>query len=102
MIADDPITDIEVVDMLFANVIAAEPDVMIPVTDLTLEIAITVVATVPNRSTVDPVGPECNDIANLTAFDALDGFNVTGLMASLGAGGDLEAFLLRELGGLIH
>src|SRR6185295_14686541 len=90
-----PVAYIEVVNVLLANVIAAQPDVVVPIANLPFQIGISVIATVPDRPAVDPIGAQVSDFANHAVLDSFDGFDVAGAMASLGTGGHLEAFLLR-------
>ena len=55
------------------------------------------VAAVPDRAAVDPVGAQRNDVADRAVLDALDGLEVAGLVPALSAGGDLQALLLCNL-----
>jgi len=48
MVADDPVANVEIVDVLFANMIAAEPDVVVPVADLPFELGAAVVTVMPD------------------------------------------------------
>jgi len=102
MISHDPIADVNVMDVLFANVIAAQPDVMVPIANLLLHFGVAVFPAMPDGAAVDPVCAQGHHIANRAILDAFDGFKITGLMAALRAGGDLEVFLLRQFGGPLH
>ena len=90
MVADNPVADIEVMDVLFANMVAAEPDVVVPVANLPFEFGAALVAAMPDGAAVDPVGAQGNDVANGAVLEAFDGLDVTRLVAALGAGGYLE------------
>ena len=100
--SDDPVADIEVVDVLFANMVAAEPDVVVPVANLAFEVGAAHVAAMPDRAAVNPIGAQGNDVADRAVLNAFDGLDVTGLMAALGAGGYLEALLLGHFCRRVH
>ncbi len=99
---EDPVDDIEVMDVLFDDVITAEPGEVVPVAELPFDIG-------PAGFTVDdpdfatvPVGAGFDDIADGAVLEAFDGFEVTGLVSALGTGGDAEAFLFGEFTGFDH
>src|SRR4051794_24300252 len=70
----DPVRDVDVVDVLLADVVAAQPDVMIPVADLPLEISAAVVAAMPDRTAVHPINASGSHVPDGAIMDALDGF----------------------------
>ena len=84
-------------DVLFADVVAAQPDVMVPVANLAFEFGVAMVPAMPDGPAVDPVGAQGDDVANGTVLDALDGFDVARLVAALGAGSHLQALLLGQV-----
>src|SRR5439155_21291933 len=55
----------------------------------------------PDRALV-PKTAHADDVADLAVVDALDGFQVTGLMAALRAGGDVQARFFGLLVGIEH
>ena len=92
--AEDPIHDVEVVDVLLDDVVAGEPGEVVPVADLPLDVAPAGLAVDDPDLAAVPVGLGVDDVADRAVVDALDGFDVVGRVAALGAGGDAEASFL--------
>src|ERR1051326_5144960 len=106
MVLHDPVGDVEVVNVLFADVIAAKPDVVVPVVELLLQHGVAhvlavarLIAIVPDGSAVDPVGAQRSHVADHAVMNAFDGLDVAGPVPSLGAGGDFEVLLFCLLVG---
>ena len=86
----DPVDDIEVMDVLLVDVVAAQPDEVVPVAHLVLhfgELATgplfkALSITHPNAAAV-PVGTRGDDVADGPILDALDDFLITQLMMPL-------------------
>lgn len=83
---EDPVHDIEVMDVLFDDVVTAEPGEIVPVAELPFDIG-------PAGFTVDdpdfaavPVGAGFDDIADGAVLEAFNGFDIAGLVAALGSG----------------
>ena len=106
MVALDPVADVEVVDVLLADVVAAEPAEVVPVVDLVLHFVGSRPRSWPtrrgcgSRCRAVPVGPQEHELADGAVVDPLDGFDVVGRVAALEADAHLEALLLGQLVGL--
>ena len=96
--AEEPVADVEVVNVLFANVIAAEPVEVVPVFHLIRHFSFFVIArTSPNASAV-PVNVGINQIAVLVVFaNCLEACFVVALMVSLKTNADSQAFFVSQL-----
>ena len=94
--ADDPVHDVEVVDVLLDDVIAGEPGEVVPVADLPLGVAPAGLAVDDPDLAAVPVALGVDDVADGAVVDAADGFAVVGRVAALRAGGDAELFLVRR------
>ena len=95
--------------LLLANVVAANPGEVVPVAHLVFhfgELAAVLGfqfgARMHPRRLAVPVGAQRDDVADRAVVQALDGFDVAGLMMALEPDPDLEAFLFRLLGGGEH
>ena len=91
MRAEDPVHDVQVVDVLLDDVVAGEPGEVVPVAELPLHVA-------PARLAVDdpdlpavPVALGVEDLADRAVVDALDRLAVARVVPALRAGGDAEA-----------
>src|SRR5690606_36540087 len=88
----DPAAHIEVVDVLFADLVAGEPVEVVPVVALVSHLGdgltwrheglCLIASLVPNSSAV-PVDAECDDIADGAVMQSLDSFDVLWFVASL-------------------
>ena len=75
--------------------ICGEPDIVVPVTNLTFEVCAALVAAMPNRAVIEPVSAERGHVTDCTVLDAFDGFDIARMMAALSAGGNLKSLALR-------
>src|ERR1019366_666921 len=84
--AERPVDDIEVVDVLFTDVIAGEPGEVKPIADLPFDIGhVGGAGGVPETALI-PVAAGGGDGADVAAVDVLHRFDVAGLITALGAG----------------
>src|SRR5262249_16415721 len=90
----DPVADVEVMDVLFADMVARKPDVVVPVMDLLFEVGVASVTAMPDWAAVYPVRAQHDDVADGSVLNALDRIDIAGLVAALSTRGNLEAFLL--------
>ena len=97
--ADDPIHDVEIVDVLLDDVVAGEPGEVVPVSELPLHVAPAGLAIDDPDLAAVPVALGVDDVADGAVVQAADGFAIVGRMAALRAGGDAELFLGGELAG---
>src|SRR5205085_11718552 len=97
-----PVADIEVMNVLLANMIPAKPNVMVPVANLLFQFGVALIAAVPDRPAIDPISAQSDHVAYRPVPDAFDGLDVTGLVAALGAGSDFEVFLFGHFSRFIH
>src|SRR5205823_12741723 len=102
MRAHDPVGHIEVVDVLLADLIAAQPDVVIPVVDLILDIAHARLARARPDAGAVPVNAHVQYIADHAVVNLVDGVDVVDLVAALRATDDGQLLLLGLLGSLHH
>src|SRR6266487_1666237 len=70
VIIHHPVADVQVVNVLLANMIAAKPDVMIPIVDLSLQISCSALAPMPDRVAIDPISAHESDVTDGTVLDA--------------------------------
>ena len=97
-----PIDDVEVVDMLFANVVTAKPIEIIPVAHLVLKFGlIRLPRASPNSATI-PKSAHVQDIADGSILETLNGFHIIGLMAALETNGDEQVLFLGDFVGGKH
>ena len=96
-LAEEPVADVQVVNVLFANVVAAEPVEVIPVAHLIVHFGLPILTSAnPNASAV-PVNVGVNQIAVLVVF--ANGFEarfVVALMVSLKTNADSQAFFVCQ------
>src|SRR5262249_19306060 len=86
--AGDPAHDVEVVDVLLDDVVAAEPGVAVPVVDLESDVAHAGLAVALPQDALVPVAAAGDDVADLSIGQPLDRLNVGELVAALRSGGD--------------
>ena len=79
----DPVGNIEVVDMLLADLIAANPVEVVPVVDLKFHFGLSRLAVAVPDSAAVPVHPLRNDIANRAVVNPLDRFDIAGFVPAL-------------------
>jgi hypothetical protein len=106
----DPIDDIQVVDVLLVDVIAAQPDEIIPIAHLVFhfrrfaaELFFQLLARAsPRRPGCRSNSAHGDNVADGAIVQPLDGFQIRLLMMPLQADGHLEILLLGLLGGGQH
>src|SRR5207247_10748090 len=98
----DPIGNIKVMDVLLANMIAAEPDIMIPIAHLLLHLCGALIATMPDRAAVDPVSSKRHHVSDCSIVNAFDSFDVTWPMPALRASRHFQIFFLCLFSGGIN
>src|SRR5208283_3388327 len=85
MTVHDPVADVEVMDVLLADIIAAEPGEVIPVVDLEFHLGHALATTaIPNAVAV-PVGLQEDESAERAAVDLVDGLDELGRVTALEA-----------------
>ena len=94
-----PVHDVEVVDVLLADMITGEPGEIEPVAQLPLHVRPGRLARLHPQAALVPVAAGRADVADLAFVDSLHALDVARLMAALGAGDDGQALLFRFLGG---
>ena len=96
VIAQDPVHDVQVVDVLFDDVISGEPREVVPVSQLPFHVAPAFLArNDPDLATV-PVALGVEDIADRPVLDASNCLLVAFQMSTLGPGGDSQSLLLGQ------
>ncbi len=95
----DPVDDVQVVDVLLDYVVAAGPHEMVPVVELVLDVVHFRLARVEPDVALVPVAAPGQDVADGALLQTLDGLDVRRLVAALGPRGDLQALLLAVLVG---
>src|SRR5262249_44546179 len=100
--AEGPAGDVEVVHVLLDEMVAAEPEVVVPVADLVLGIAPALLTLARPDVALVPVDPGRDEVAQDAVADPLEALDVAGLVAALGAGDDRQALLLGFFGGGEH
>ena len=93
-----PIGDVQVVDVLLGDVIAAQPVEVVPIAHLELELGLPFLARVNPNATVVPVGTDQVDVAESAIVQALHGLQVARLVMTLQADADLQVLFLGFLG----
>ena len=97
--AVNPVSDVDVVAVLFDDVIAAEPVEVIPVAHLILHFGIAVLTrTFPDAVAV-PVDAAIHQATDLTGFDLFDHTDVGVLIVTLITADNLEVLFIGNLGG---
>src|SRR4051812_12878871 len=85
----DPVADVKIMNMLFADVIAAEPSEEVPVADLVLELGeAAAIEWLLCRVAAVPVAAKSDEVADFAVVDPLDSFLIRRLMAALKADAD--------------
>src|ERR1044071_2979501 len=105
----DPVCHIEVVNVLFDDVVATNPDKVIPIAHLILHLGQFAAVFLlqfsprfyPGRRAV-PINPHGHDVADRSIVQSLDGLKIIRLVPPLQAHADLQILLLRFLGGGKH
>src|SRR5262249_13198331 len=100
--AVDPAHDVEVVDVLLDDVVAAQPGVAVPVVDLESDVAHAGLAVALPQDALVPVAAPGDDIADLAVVQPLDRLDIGELVAALRAGRDAQLLLQRVLVGFEH
>ena len=100
MVVLDPVTDVQVVNVLLADVVAAEPDEMVPVAHLVFHFGHFRRAVAEPRLAAVPVGLAEDHVADRAIVDLLDAVDVALLVAALQADDHLEVLLVGQLVGL--
>jgi hypothetical protein len=95
----DPTTDIQVVDVLFVDVIAAKPVEVIPVAHLIFDFGLAFLARIYPDAAIIPINAQGVDIANSPVVQALQRLEVTGLMMALESDANLEVLAFGFGGG---
>src|SRR5438128_914413 len=100
-----PVHHVEIVNVLLADVIAAEPDEIVPIAKLVFHfselasvLGFEFSARMNPRRVAVPIGSHRHDVANLPVMQALDTLDVPGVMMTLQANADFQILLL----GLLH
>ena len=94
---EGPAGDVEVVDVLLDDVVAAEPDEVEPVADLLLDVGPAGLALVGPDGALIPVDLAAGEVADGSVVDSLQALEVAGLVPALGAGDDRQVLLLGLL-----
>jgi len=91
----DPIDHVEVVDVLFANVVAAKPDEIVPIAHLIFHfgqgaalLLLQVSAELDPRRGPVPITTHGDDVANRAVMQPPEGVEITKLVMALEADGD--------------
>ena len=93
--AHQPVADVQVVDVLFADMVAAQPIKVVPVAHLVLQFALILLPRAHPDAAAVPVDARTNDVADRPVAQAGDRFLVLGFMVALQADGHHQALLLR-------
>src|SRR5262249_40403322 len=91
--SERPARDVQVVNVLLDDVIAAQPEEMVPVANLVLCIRPAGLALVGPDRTLVPVDLASRDVADRAVVDSFQAFDIPALMPTLGAGDDRKPFL---------
>src|ERR1700686_2581580 len=97
-VAESPVHDVEVVDVLLADMVAGKPGEVEPVADLPFDVGHVAAFTMPESPLV-PVAAASGDIADGPVQDAIHRFHIAGLIAALRAGDDGEVMAVGFLEG---
>src|SRR4029077_19796855 len=101
-VAEGPVHDVEIVDVLFDEVIAGKPGEGEPVADLPFDVGHGLAAFAMPEAAVVPVAAGGGDGAEGAVLDALHRFEVAGLVAALRAGDDGQVVAIRFIEGGEH
>ena len=94
-----PVGNVDVVHVLFHDVVAGGPRVVEPVAELVLGVAPLGLARVAPEPALVPVHLPRDHLTDRTVVDALDGLDVSGVVAALRAGDVREPLGLGDVGG---
>ena len=97
-----PIHDVQVVDVLFNDVVAGQPGEVIPVAELPLRVAPTGLAGDHPDLAAVPVAFPVDDVSDGAVLQAFDGLPIARHVAPLRAGRDSQSFLLGQFASLDH
>jgi hypothetical protein len=92
VVVHHPVDHIDVMHMLLDDVVAAQPQEVVPVVNLIGGIRLTGTAIAEPDASAIPGATGGNDVPDGSLMDAADRFDVPFLMAALGAGDDGEFF----------
>ena len=84
----EPVDHIEVMDMLFADMVTGEPVEVIPIVELVFEFGLVGLAIAGPNAVSVPVGAGQDDVADGTFVEHFDGGFVIGLVVTLQSNGD--------------
>ena len=103
MAADEPVGDVDVVNVLLVDVITAQPGEVIPVVALVHEFAHALFAIAEPDAAAVPINLAGNDVADdALLLDLLQRVDVAVLIAALEADDDLELLLIGHFGHFEH
>ncbi len=91
----DPMGDVEVVNVLLDDVIAAEPDKVVPVAHLVFHFGLLRLAPLHPHAVAVPIDAHGGDVADRAVLKPLDGFEIAGIVMPLQADADFQVLLLR-------
>src|SRR5262249_34288791 len=97
-----PVDDVNVVDVLLDDVVAAQPSEVVPVAHLVLEVLPLLLARIGPQNALVPVTVPADDLADVAVVDTLHHLQVAALMPPLRAGDNADLLLLRRLVRLEH
>src|SRR5262249_38140605 len=100
--AEGPVGDVEVVDVLLADVVAREPREVEPVAELPLHVRPGGLAGLHPKAPLVPENTGGADLADRAVMDARHRLEIALLVAPLGASDDRELLFLGLLGRLEH
>src|SRR5262249_21202018 len=86
--ADGPVHDVEVVDVLLDDMVAAQPGEVVPVPKLVDHVAPIRLSLVSPDSALVPVATAAGNVAEFASSDLSHHFQITRLVAALRAGDD--------------
>ena len=100
VVAHDPVGNVQVMDVLLADVVAGEPGEVVPVLDLILHLGLAGTAIAEPDAVAVPVDPRQDQFAVLAVVNFLDPALVARVVAALQADNHLEALFVSQLVGL--
>ena len=92
-----PIDDVQVVNVLFANVVPTQPIKVVPVVDLILKLGLIWCSVASPNSIVVPVGSCKHNVANRPIFELCDGCLIARFVVSLQSDRDHQILFLSDL-----
>src|SRR5438067_1728175 len=90
----DPIDDVEIVNVLLDDVVAADPQKVIPVAHLVLHFGLPILTALEPRLAAVPISAGQDNVANGAVLKRLDSVHVGSLVPPLQADGNRQPFLL--------